>query len=93
MIKVTRVKVDKVEIENSRVKGYANITLNDSIAIKGIRIIQGDHEMFIAMPSRKNSVGKFDDIVFPVNQEARDILTEAIINEYNSVEEDVVEQE
>ncbi len=91
-MKVTSVKVKKIEKENSRMKGIASILLDDMIAIHDIRIISGDNGLFVAMPSRKTATGDYRDIVHPISQEARDIVEGAIIEEYNKEEEPVTEE-
>ena len=78
-MKVTSVKVKKIEKENSRMKGIAEILLDDMIAIHDIRIISGDNGLFVAMPSRKTPTGDYRDIVHPISQEARDIIEKAIV--------------
>lgn len=85
-MKVTSVKVKKIEKENSRMKGIAEILLDDMIAIHDIRIISGDNGIFVAMPSRKTPTGDYRDIVHPISQEARDIIEKAIVEEYNKAE-------
>lgn len=85
-MKVTSVKVKKIEKENSRMKGIAEILLDDMLAIHDIRIISGDNGLFVAMPSRKTPTGDYRDIVHPISQEARDIIEKAIIEEYNKAE-------
>ena len=85
-MKVTSVKVKKIEKENSRMKGIAEILLDDMIAIHDIRIISGDNGLFVAMPSRKTPTGDYRDIVHPISQEARDIIEKAIVEEYNKAE-------
>ena len=85
-MKVTSVKVKKIEKENSRMKGIAEILLDDMIAIHDIRIISGDYGLFVAMPSRKTPTGDYRDIVHPISQEARDIIEKAIVEEYNKAE-------
>ena len=80
-MKVTSVKVKKIEKENSRMKGIAEILLDDMIAIHDIRIISGDNGLFVAMPSRKTPTGDYRDIVHPISQEARDII-ELLIKEF-----------
>ena len=85
-MKVTSVKVKKIEKENSRMKGIAEILLDDMIAIHDIRIIEGDNGLFVAMPSRKTPTGDYRDIVHPISQEARDIIEKAIVEEYNKAE-------
>ncbi len=82
-MKVTSVKVRKIEKENSRMKGIASILLDDMLAIHDIRIISGDNGLFVAMPSRQTSAGDYRDIVHPISQEARDIIEGAILEEYN----------
>ena len=37
------------------------------------------------MPSRKVSEDKFEDYVHPINKEAREILEEKILTEYNNL--------
>lgn len=85
-MEVTSVKVKKIEKENSRMKGIAEILLDDMLAIHDIRIISGDNGLFVAMPSRKTPTGDYRDIVHPISQEARDIIEKAIIEEYNKAE-------
>ena len=85
-MKVTSVKVKKIEKENSIMKGIAEILLDDMIAIHDIRIISGDNGLFVAMPSRKTPTGDYRDIVHPISQEARDIIEKAIVEEYNKAE-------
>ena len=92
-MKVTSVKVKKIEKENSRMKGIASILLDDMIAIHDIRIISGDNGLFVAMPSRKTATGDYRDIVHPISQEARDVIEGAILEEYNKPEEETSEPE
>ena len=85
-MKITSVTVKKIDKENSRMKGIAEILLDDMIAIHDIRIISGDNGLFVAMPSRKTPTGDYRDIVHPISQEARDIIEKAIVEEYNKAE-------
>ena len=55
-LKITSVKVKKIEKENSKMKGIASIFLDDEIAIHDIRILEGNSGLYIAMPSRKKSI-------------------------------------
>ncbi len=82
-MKITSVRVSKVEKENSRMKGLASITLDDCFVVSDIRVIEGDKGLFIAMPSRKQTDGSYRDIAFPINSETRGYFEETIINEFN----------
>lgn len=85
-MKITSVKVKKIEKENSRMKGIASVLVDDCFVIHDIRIIEGDEEMFIAMPSKKNANGEYRDIAHPINTETREMFKKAILEEYEKTE-------
>ncbi len=91
-MKITSVNVRKIEKENSRMKGIVSVLIDDCFAIHDIKIIEGDNGPFVAMPSRRNAVGDYRDIVHPINQETRDMFNEVIIAEYEKAE-DVTNEE
>ncbi len=93
MLKITSVKVRKMEMENSRMKGIASVLLDDSFAVHDIRIIEGENGLFIAMPSRKTRTGAYRDIAHPINPEVRQMFEAAILEEYKNTEDVVPEEE
>ena len=92
-MEVTYVKVRPEEREGSRMKAKAFIKIDDALVIKGIRIIEGKERLFAAMPSnaieKVNEDGEtiivHDDIVHPINQETRDKIEKAVLDEYERV--------
>ncbi|MCU0821499.1 MAG: SpoVG family protein [Spirochaetes bacterium] len=66
--------------------GFANITLMDKFVVKNLRIVKGEKGIFIGMPSNKRKNGEFIDLFFPITQDARDLITDAIINKYDEVQ-------
>ena len=88
MMEITKVYVNKVNIEGSRLKGYATIEIDGCLEINNIRIIDGKNRMFCAMPSRKINDEKFDDYVHPKNQETRLYLEKMILDAYNNLNEE-----
>ena len=92
-MEITSVKIHKVEKENSRMKGIASVVVDDSIAIHDIRIIEGDNNLFIAMPSRKTPAGEYKDIVHPINQEVRTMFEKEILDAYENAEEEAKVEE
>lgn len=83
-MKITSVKVRKIEKEGSRMKGIASVVIDDAFAVKDIRVIEGENGLFIAMPSRKYPNGEYRDVAHPINAETRAIFEDAIIEEYNN---------
>lgn len=84
-MKITSVKIRKVEREGSRMKGIASVVVDDAIAIHDIRIIEGDNGLFIAMPSRKTPVGEYRDIAHPINSATRSNIQEIVLDAYEKV--------
>lgn len=85
-MKITSVNIRKVEKDETNLRAFANITIDDSLAIKDLRIIDGNKGLFVAMPSRKNKEGVYRDIVHPINQEVRDMFEEEILKAYKEAE-------
>lgn len=64
-------------------KAYASICIDDAILIKGLKVINGKHGRFVAMPSKKDNRGEFRDVCFPITTEARRAVEEAILEAYS----------
>lgn len=65
--------------------GFANITILDRFVVKNLRIVQGDKGIFIGMPSSKRKNGEFIDLFFPITQDARDLITNAVLYKYHGM--------
>lgn len=85
-MKITSVAVHKVTGENNRMKGIATVVIDDCFKIKGIRIIEKDEKLMLAMPSRKNKNNENEDVAHPLNAETRKMFEEAVFAEYEKTE-------
>lgn len=72
--RVTDVKVNLYPNSKTRLRAKASIKINDCFVIHGIKIIEGERSLFIAMPSTKNSKGVYVDIAHPIKQETRQMI-------------------
>lgn len=85
-MKVTEVKVRKIE-DLSRAIAIASVVLDDEININDIKLVRDiNSNLFIMMPSKKLPNGDFKDIAHPINTEAREKITKAIVEEYNKID-------
>ncbi|MBP9023252.1 MAG: SpoVG family protein [Spirochaetes bacterium] len=66
---------------------FANVTIMNQFVVKNLRVVKGDKRIFIGMPSNKKKTGEYVDVFFPITQEARDKITDLIVDEYNKVKE------
>ncbi|MEK6726067.1 MAG: septation regulator SpoVG [Deltaproteobacteria bacterium] len=79
-MEVTEVKVFPVNEE--KLKAYATITFDRCFVVRDLKIISGETNLFVAMPSKKKKDGTFKDIAHPLNNETRGMIEKAIIAEY-----------
>lgn len=84
-MKITNVSITLCAIEGNKIKAGVDILIDNCFAIKNIRVIESKNGgYFIAMPSiRDKSTGKFEDVVYPINQKTRDIFTDKILNKFH----------
>jgi stage V sporulation protein G len=82
---ITEVRVALRDDSDLRLKAFASITLDDAFVVRGIKIIEGQNGMFVAMPSRKRKDGDFQDVAHPITSEAREELERVVLAEYQRV--------
>ena len=68
--------------DGGNLKGFADVTLEDAITVKGVRLIEGANGLFAGMPRRKEKDGEYHDIVAIESAAFRKALTNALIREY-----------
>ncbi len=68
--------------DDAKLKAFASITFDDCFVIRGLKLIEGNEGMFVAMPNRKRPDGTFQDIAHPINQDMRKRIEERLIECY-----------
>ena len=87
-MKITDIRLRAVKSENDvKLKAYADVTFDGSFVVHGLKIIDGQKGMFVAMPSRKMPDGEYKDIAHPITPELRKEITDTVIAKYNEVME------
>ena len=93
MLNITDTKVRIVKKDDSKLKAIASIIVDDCFVIHDIKVIEGNDEVFIAMPSRKTPDGEFKDIAHPINAEMREMLQKSILEKYEESLNEIVPEE
>ena len=83
-MRITSVKVKKIEEKNSRLVGVATAVIDKVFIIEDIKIIKGDEKLFLAMPSQKMPDGSYKDIAHPLNADCRKLFEDTILTEYDN---------
>ena len=85
-MKITECQIHRVKSDKSSLVAFANITIDDELVIKGIKIVDGKKGLFVSMPCTQGEDGKYYDDVFPITKECRDYLTEYVLNSYEDTQ-------
>lgn len=80
-----RLRMVKSQSEDLKLKAYADVNFDNSFVVHGLKVIEGEKELFVAMPSRKMPGGEYKDIAHPINPELRKEITLEVIKKYEEV--------
>ena len=80
------IKVLKIHrlADNSRIKAFADIGINDALLIKGIRVVQGKNGLFVSMPVEQGKNEKWFERVRCLSQEIRELISEKVLAAYQA---------
>lgn len=71
--------------DDSKVKALVSLVLGETVAIHGIKVIEGTTGLFVAMPSRKTKDNEYKDIVHPITNEFRQVLHDTVLEVYKEM--------
>jgi stage V sporulation protein G len=84
------------EDDNHRLKAYVSCILESKLdsseisqgvpmllAIKHLRIVEGNNGLFVSMPSKRKKDGVYEDIFHPLNKETRKYIEQEILEKYH----------
>ena len=76
------VRVYPIDEPKNNTLAFANVSIDDMTAIRGIRVVDGKNGLFVTMPQSKSVSGKYHDIAFPLNGELRKEINAAVLGEF-----------
>ena len=78
---ITDIRLNKVD--SAKVKAVASITFDECFVVTDVKVIENNKGLFVAMPSKRNSDGTFQDVAHPINTETRLYIQNSVLEEYN----------
>ena len=92
-MKITDVRLRKVNNQDTRMKALVSVTFDESFVIHDLRVIDGNNGLFVAMPSKRTPDGEFRDIAHPINSEMRQHVQEEVMRVYEETADAVQEEQ
>ncbi|WP_457626464.1 SpoVG family protein [Persephonella sp.] len=87
-MEITEVKIYPFDTSRigGRVRAVADITIDDILVIKGIKVIESKHGgLFISFPKKASSKGTYVDIVQSLDNEFTEKVRRAVVDKYKEI--------
>jgi stage V sporulation protein G len=68
--------------EGGSVKASCEVALGEQFLIKGVRVVEGKHGMFVSMPRQQTKAGQWVDRVEPLTPDAKEALSRVVLDAY-----------
>ena len=72
-------------INGRRVRARVSITIKDSFIIGDLKVIRLMKGYFVEFPRKRQPDGRYAEIAAPINAEARKMIEEKVLSEYEKV--------
>ena len=82
-LKITDVRVRLFQNDDSKLKAFASITIDEYFVVHDIRVLEGNQGNYIKMPSRKTADGESKDVAHPLNTETREMIIKLVLAKYD----------
>jgi len=66
---------------DSKLKAFVDIAVGEFI-VKGLRVVEGQKGLFLGLPQEKGKDGKWYNVFYPKNKEARQELSDLVLAAY-----------
>src|SRR5699024_11450648 len=81
-MKITDVRLRKVNNQDTRMKALVSVTFDESFVVHDLRVIDGNNGLFVAMPSKRTPDGEVRAIAHPINSDMRQHVQEDVMRCY-----------
>ena len=63
-------------------KAFCDLSVSDSLVIKGLRVVEGEKGLFVSMPREEGRDGKWYNTVIPLKREVKDEIEKLVLEAY-----------
>jgi stage V sporulation protein G len=85
-VQITDVRVRKVTGTETKLKAVCSVVFDGAFVVHGLRVVEGSHGLFVAMPRQKSNEGEFKDVAHPITAEAREQLQQSVLTAFAEAE-------
>ena len=80
------IKVIKIHrlTQDSRLKAFVDLGVNDALLIKGIRVVQGKNGLFVSMPIEQGKNERWYERVSCLNKDTHSLIAQKVLEAYSA---------
>ena len=83
MMKIEVSRIHKLD-GTGATKAFADITVEDSINILGLRVVEGKDGLFVTMPREEGKDGKWYSVVIPLKRDIKEEIERIVLEAYGA---------
>ncbi len=72
-----------VLLEDGPIRAFANITFDDALLVRGLKVMERNGQMMVKMPSRRRPDGRFINIVHAVTDDLLGQIRTEVLTAYD----------
>ncbi len=80
-LKLAVAKLHKLD-SRGPTKAFCDLSILDSLIIKGLRVVEGEKGLFVSMPREEGKDGKWYNTVIPLKREVKDEIEKLVLEAY-----------
>lgn len=80
-LKLEVARIHKLDGSGST-KAFCDLSILDSLVIKGLRVVEGEKGLFVSMPREEGKDGKWYNTVIPLKRELKDEIDKLVLEAY-----------
>lgn len=90
ILPITNVQLHEVG-DTGPTKAIGSVTIGNAFAVHGVRVVEGEKGLFVAMPQRKDG-DRYRDVAHPVTAEMRALMGSAVLEEYQRMRDRIAQE-
>lgn len=68
--------------DGGNLKAFVDLVVNESLLLKGIRVVEGKSGPFVSMPKEKGKDSRWYETVHPVTKGVKDQISSVVLSAY-----------
>ncbi|MEN9354775.1 MAG: stage sporulation protein [Fibrobacterota bacterium] len=86
-LQITDIQIWPLHKAESRIKAMVSITLNDSLKLSSLKIVEGRNGLFLAYPGeKKTGTDHYFNFIFPTRREVGDEIQREVLERYHQAQ-------